>query len=122
MTGQLVSDSFEIERFYPQSVSEFDDLLSTIMLALPADESLKHEDCISQLRKGADGSFIQLFGGLNRIKTKLDDETFQSLSRGISAAFYQLKWGQDQEFHLAIRQLKENLESGLQLKKSANDA
>jgi hypothetical protein len=122
MSGDLFSDGFEMERFYPQTVREFDDLLGAMMLSLPEDEGLRNETCINQLLKGSDGRFIQLFGGLNRIRDKLDDGTFQELSRGICAAFYRLKWGQYDEYCTAIRHLEETVRDGVHRKRTANDA
>ena len=122
MSGQLFSDGFEIERFYPQTVGEFYDLLGAMMLALPEDESLKHEHCIDQLLKGSDGYFIQLFGGLNRVRDKLDEDTFHQLSRRICAAFYRLRWGEAKEYHETIRDLEEILKAGVDRKRTANDA
>lgn len=122
MTGQLHSDGFGIERFYPESLSEFSDLLGWMMLALPEDRQLKHKDCFDQLLKGADGSFIKLFGGLNRIRGQLEEDTFAEMSRGICAAFYHLKWDQQKEYCVAIGRLEELLKTSVQQKKTANDA
>jgi RNAse (barnase) inhibitor barstar len=121
MTGQLHSEGFDIERYYPQDLSELYDLLGAMILGQLEPETLKHQDCMDQLLKSSEGRFIMLFGGLNRIKDKLDQDAFGEMSRGICAAFYHLKWGQEKEYCLAIGQLEELLKTGVQRKKTAND-
>jgi hypothetical protein len=124
MTGQLHPDGFSVERFYAEDVGEFyDELGSMLHFALPDhSEGLQHHDCIHQLLNGVDGRFIRLFGGLERIKGKLDEEGFRDLSLGVSKSFYLLKWEDYDGFAQAINGLDDVLKASVQRKKMANDA
>jgi hypothetical protein len=123
VSTRLYHDGLQIERFYADGLGAFaDELASMLRFALPDhSDDLQYHDCRHQILNGVDGRFILLFGGLERVKQRLDDDSYENLSLGICKAFYLLKHEDYDGFANTIHELNDVFATGVRHKKTAND-